>query len=545
MVHIDENHVARPVSGDLDFKELFQEAISVGAGLSSLKSADKTAEWTPSLLVEALAQTDPKGREVDLRTVQNWFQDNDKGISSENIVCLARVFGSGDPDAIAAWRTELRAANKRLASRRRTRRKNGGKPETFQKTTVAGSSSDRKGRAHPKRGNLAECSERVFTSSDGMGIAMVVWAGFFLLCLMSFVAENHDITYFARTGLEKQVGFFWSLSWPIECLFLYPAVFLFIANFVSFWKRQIWAVAEFSDQQSTWGELLSSMRLPFWVAAFVAFILIFVVQWGGVYLMGLTQKGAPGLVDWILVSRLRPDVVSAWEALCVSFFAFFYSGLIYWFYFTGLLLLFAASHDFCRKATSPEAELDLGLVKGAGDKLQMVVFRCTIIGILAAMVIRLNAIYLKSDGATSLGWLAGDFLAGLGYRAQSWAFLDLSSVSSLTSSMLLLMHLALFGVCTTKVRTGLQAFHNQNIGAENWIENDGSTRRRFVDNKLLKQLCLLCLLCVNFILLGRYVGFTLLLFPSLFVAVAGICWSGRGVTMHPSPAARMLGRRNS
>lgn len=537
MVHIDENHVARPLSGDLDFKELFQEAISARVGLSMLKSGHSASDWTPGLLAEAIAQTDPKGREVDVRTVQNWFQDNDKGISSENIICLARVFGSGDPDAIAAWRTELRAANKRLASRRRTRRKNGGTPETFEKTAVAGPSSDRNGGAHTKRGNLAELSERILTSSDGIGISMVVWAGYFLMCLMSFVVEIHDITYSAGPGLDKQVGFFGSLSWPIECLFLYPAMFLLIAHFVSFWKRQRQTMSQSGVQQSTWGELLYSMRLPFWVAAFVAFVLVFAVQWGGVYLLGLTQKDAPGLVDWILVAWLRPDVVSSLEALTVSFIAFFYSGLIYWFYFTGLILLFAAIHDFCRRVTSPEAKLELDLVGGTGDKLQMVIFRCTVIGILAATVIQLNAIYLKSDGGTSLGWLAGDFLAGLGYDAERWAFLDQSSVSALTSSMLLLLHVAFFGVCTAKVRSALRAIDTQEIAAGRQIALASSERGSFGYNRLLKQLCVLGLLCTNFILLGRFVGFTLLLSTSLLISLAATCWSGRGARMRPSLGA--------
>ena len=123
MVHIDENFVTRPLSRGLDFKELFQEAISARAGLSLVETADTSSEWIPSLLAEALAEADPKGRGVDVRTVQNWFQDNDKGISSENIICLARVFGRGDPDAIAMWRTELRAANKLLASKRRASRR--------------------------------------------------------------------------------------------------------------------------------------------------------------------------------------------------------------------------------------------------------------------------------------------------------------------------------------------------------------------------------------------------------------------------------------
>ena len=196
MVHIDKSCVTRPLSGDLDFKELFHEAVSARAGLPFVKGADTSSEWTPTLLAEAILAVDPNGRGVDVRTVQNWFQDNDKGISSENIVCLARVFGMGDPDAIAAWRKELRSANKRLASKRKARREINSKTAAEENDNGTGSSSDRKkDRSQSERSNLAELSEKLFTSTDGLSIAIFVWAGFFLLCLMSFVIGNHDLTY--------------------------------------------------------------------------------------------------------------------------------------------------------------------------------------------------------------------------------------------------------------------------------------------------------------------------------------------------------------
>lgn len=197
--------------------------------------------------------------------------------------------------------------------------------------------------------SLARLSERLFTSFDGFSISMLVWAGFFLLCLATFIVGNHDLLYPAGPDLDKQVGFFWSLSWPIECLLLYPASFLLIANLVSFWRRESQAVLSSEVGQGAWNSLIHSMRLPFWVAAIVAFVFIFGVQWGGVYLTGLKQADGPDLVDWILVTRVRPDVVTSSEALSVSLLAFFYSGMIYWFYFIGLLLLFAVTEDFDRR----------------------------------------------------------------------------------------------------------------------------------------------------------------------------------------------------
>ena len=533
MVHIDKNSVTRPLARGLDFKELFQEAISARAGLSSVGAVDTGAEWTPSLLAEALAQADPEGRGVDVRTVQNWFQDNDKGISSENIVCLARVFGMGDPDAIAGWRTELRAANKRLAMKRRAHREGTG--------SIAAIENDKGPRTSPKKNqgsqddqhSLARLSERVFRSLDGFSISMLVWAGFFLLCLASFIVGTHDVLYPAGPDLDKQVGFFWSLSWPVECLLLYPASFLLIANLVSFWRRESQAVLSSEVEQGAWNSLIHSMRLPFWVAAIVAFVFIFGVQWGGVYLTGLKQADGPDLVDWILVTRVRPDVVTSSEALSVSLLAFFYSGMIYWFYFIGLLLLFAVTEDFDRKATSSGVSVDDSFFERAGEKLQNCIFHTTVVGIFVATAIQLNALYLKSDGETSLGWLAGDIIAGLDPSAKKWSFLEQSSVSSLTSSILLLLHLALFAVCTTKVRSALRMRQTRILPSERANAAISTNGEHTFPAPLLGQICILGLLCLNFCLLGKFVGFTILLVVSLLMTIACICWSRRGFGAGP------------
>ena len=188
-------------------------------------------------------------------------------------------------------------------------------------------------------------------------------------------------------------------------------------------------MAQSIEQHGTWNELIYGLRFPFWLAAIVAFVVVFAAQWGGVYLLGLTQRDAPDFVDWILVATLRPDIVSFWEALLVSLFAFFYSGLIYWFYFTGLLLQFAISDDYYRKAKSLDPNFDYCCFEFVGKNIQRSIFRCTVIGILAATAIQLNAIYLKSDGETSLGWLASDFLAGMGSHTTNWGFLGQSAYS--------------------------------------------------------------------------------------------------------------------
>lgn len=92
-----------PSQKNADFKELFAQAASAGAGRPVDEEGFHAGPWTPELLVEAISRINSNGTGVELRTVQHWFYKNDKGISAENIRWLARVFGCGDAEATSVW----------------------------------------------------------------------------------------------------------------------------------------------------------------------------------------------------------------------------------------------------------------------------------------------------------------------------------------------------------------------------------------------------------------------------------------------------------
>jgi hypothetical protein len=102
-----------------DFKELFKRLVAAGAGRPLGKDGFPAGPWTPELLAEAISQIDSNRVGVDLRTVQLWFQENEKGISTANIRWLARIFGCDDPVATSEWQMELSAAQSRLSAKRR------------------------------------------------------------------------------------------------------------------------------------------------------------------------------------------------------------------------------------------------------------------------------------------------------------------------------------------------------------------------------------------------------------------------------------------
>ena len=96
---------------------------TAGVGRPVDKDGFPEGPWKPDLLAAAISQIDTNPAGIELRTVQLWFENNDKGISANNIRWLARVLGCNDPEAASAWQNELSAAQSRLVSKRRAVRR--------------------------------------------------------------------------------------------------------------------------------------------------------------------------------------------------------------------------------------------------------------------------------------------------------------------------------------------------------------------------------------------------------------------------------------
>lgn len=235
--------IAPPKDGR-DLKELFKHLAAAGAGRPLDSDGFPSGPWTPELLSEAISQIDSNRVGVDLRTVQLWFQENDKGVSAANIRWLARIFGCDDSLATSEWQMELIAAQSRLAAKRRGSRKPGNRlnpipdlplAETEPVEIVYAAQGD--AQTQKPRFSLGRMSEAVFTRGSPLNLPASVFAGASALGFLAYILGIHSAIYTRADGIVKQVGFLWAPNWTFLFMVLLPVFFVLVTELLVYWKN--------------------------------------------------------------------------------------------------------------------------------------------------------------------------------------------------------------------------------------------------------------------------------------------------------------------
>ncbi|MEL6465756.1 MAG: hypothetical protein AAFQ58_12385 [Pseudomonadota bacterium] len=499
-----------PPEDSADFKQLFAQIAALGAGRPMEHDGFPPGPWTPDLMVEAITQVDPRGEGIDLRTVQLWFQDNDKGISAANIQLLARVLGCGDKKLTSAWQLQLTRSQRRLAARRKRSRS-----RRHDARTLPSKPYQARPECAPKRGfNLARFSKAVFSSRSYFNLTATVWAGCVVLGFLSYIFGVHSVTYQPFPGLHKQVGFLWAPNWTVLELVILPLFLMGVAELLRFWTHDRRSVLGTMEPQKigivSFDQRLESSAWSHWAALFVCVFVVFLVQWIGVHLSAFLT-GDPGnlMMDWTLLALVRPEVISVPKAIVISMLAFIYTALICYLFLIGLLLINSISHDVYMVAVGSEQTIrstqsnDFARVCAA---VMSTVFQCAILGVWIASCIKLQAAYLLSTGENVLSWLLHDAKTALGAEQKPIGQLHQRALAYFTSFLLLFSTVSVFCLSALNIRRSVETYEPPYACPTPISRSDIPWRRMSV---------VIALLTVNFLLIGIVPGFSILLVVSL------------------------------
>ncbi|MBM9595043.1 hypothetical protein JM664_11075 [Rhodobacteraceae bacterium MCCB 386] len=410
---------------------MFKRAAAAGVGRPVDKSGFPSGPWTPERLAEAISQIDANRSGIELRTVQLWFQDNEKGISSDNIRWLARIFGCDDPEATGEWQAELSASQSRLTAKRRQRRRTsdgvaGGPPQAERPApsdegmappaeTPQQQDTEESGRGF----SIAQRSEAFFSRGSLLDLPASVFAGAVALQFLSYFLGIHSVTYVREDGAIKQVGFLWAPNWTLLFMIFMPLFLAFAVELLAFWRdegrpRLLTAVGSVETADG-WARKVEASSYTYWAVFLICVGFAGLFQWISVRLIPLLSGNNDYAVDWGSLTLVQPDAISIPQSIAFTGVAYLYMCLCFYLFFAGLILLFTVVHDlYDIERLSDHRSVDSQAhAAEVGHRIMRGIFRCTLSGILIAICMKLQAFYVTTDDKTILHWLVSDALTVL------------------------------------------------------------------------------------------------------------------------------------
>jgi hypothetical protein len=456
------------------------------------------SQWTPELLPAAISEISVNQSGVDLRTVQRWFQDNDHGISASNIHWLARIFGCDDPEASGQWQIALSAAQARLMAERRNRRKIDNLSEM---------SSNKDNTRSKRRLSLAMRSEALFSHSSPLDLPASVFAGSAVLGFLSYLIGVHNVTYERFDGLIKQVGFIWAPNWTLLFMLFMPLFFAFVVELLGFWKKE-GRLKLIADGGDDWTLTVESSSYTYWVVLLFCLPFAGVFQWISVRLIPLIKGGAVIAPDWGTLVVARSEAISVPELITFSGLAYIYMSLCFYFFFVGLILLYTVAHDFWRIGGMSNHQPYVNnqrLVHEISFRIIRGVFRCTILGIMISLCMKLQTFYLSSNGENIVGWLLSDMFSVFKTTEAVHDKVNYSMPTHYSSLLIALTTCVVFLYGSVRLGFG-SSFHNS------WT----------------KMATVVVLLVICYLMVGVFVGWTILLTVGVLIGIYGLFDPGFG-----------------
>ena len=508
-----------PAKDNSNIKELFNHLTSTGAGRPVDNDGFPQGPWTADLLANAISSIDANGSGVELRTVQLWFQDNEKGISSDNIRWLARVFGCDDPDATSQWQVAFSLANRRLLEKRKADKKIA-RPSRQVLQNIKPGTQSMAAQVVPTNEStwhfdLAKKTEVLFYNQSTLGLPVVVFTAAAALGLIAFNLNIHSVVYTPEHDQAKQVGFLWAPNWTIVFLAILPMYLALSIRSLRCWKNdlrlRLLTLCEPTIPLANWESRVASASYSFWAVLFITVVIASGYNWTATHLIPLLS-GDPGgwPVDWGRIAILRPDIISLQSAVVFTGLVFLYNAFCSYLFFTGLIFLNVMVHDYLdvmRKLQSRVMDRYQHDIEEICLYLITAIFQCTSLGMLITIMMKLQSSFLQSESVTIVDWLSAD-IQSFFYVDGSTDGNDMGLRSAPGHFYSFFSMLAIFGTfVNSSVRMRLALTRLRPSSADPtfnipWVAMSGT----------------MILLVVNYLLIGSVTGFAIFLFFSLLVA---------------------------
>jgi len=507
-----------PERSDDDFKTLFGRVAAAGVGRPVDKDGCPQGPWTPDLLADAISQIEANRAGIELRTVQLWFENNDKGISAHNIRWLARVLGCNDPAGASAWQAELSAAQSRLTAKRRERRRGqvGEPAEPEGNELEATASAPIENATVPSRFGLARATEGIFAGGSLLNLPASVFAGAVALQLVSYFLSLHDVTYLREDGVAKQVGFLWAPNWTVLFIVLLPLFLVLVVDQVTVWKgvNRVRLLAGIGDdaRPAGWLTRVETSSYAYWAVLMICLGFAGVAQWISVRLLPLLNGRGTYAADWGSRTLGDPDQVGVAPLIAFTGAAYLYMCLCFYFLVAGLILLWNLIDDFLavRAVVASGQGADWSHdVDATGSAIMGGVVRCTITGLLVAISMKLQSLYIVNSASDILSWLILDARSLLGTSNAPVVWDGAGTPTNYTSLLVVFLVFIVYLYGTVR------------IGA------DGPS-----GSSLVRATASIALLVVAFFSIGAFDGFSLLLGIALLVSVYGLFDPDFGLRQH-------------
>jgi hypothetical protein len=195
-----------------------------------------------------------------------------------------------------------------------------------------------------------------------------------------------------------------------------PLFVAVVAELVTFWKGEgrvaLSPQVDRLEIDDGWVRTVESSAYSYWAVFLICVLFAGLLQWVGVCLVPLLEGGGNYAIDWGKIAIVRPEVISVPVAIAFTGFAYLYMCLCFYLFFAGLILLYTVAYDLGKirrdARDRSEAVEQHDAFPKVSHRVMHAIFRCTILGLLIAIAMKVQSAYLVSRGENILAWLVGD-----------------------------------------------------------------------------------------------------------------------------------------